>query len=229
MTVASSVDRRRCMRRAHRPVYLVCLILILSSTIHAQSTGRVLPLLTRADQVRKLTPDQAALGYRVRVRGVITDAVPSPDFFVQDSTAGVYVEGSRSGHFIHHFGDLIEVEGVTGPGKFAPVIQEVKSRVLGRAPLPKAHFYSFGELADGQLDSQWVRVRGIVRSVSIDRTSWRETTLAMRVASGGGQLTVRVPLAREQDFSSWIDSEVVLEGVCGSLFNAQRQLTAVLL
>lgn len=165
----------------------------------------------------------------MRVRGVVTDDVPAPDLFVQDSSAGVYVEGARPTVFTHHLGDLIEVEGVTGPGKFAPVIRETKSRVLGRGVLPQSRVYSFSELADGQLDSQWVRVRGIVRAASIDRTSWPETTVALRVASGGGQLNVRIPITHEQDFSSWIDSEVLLEGVCGSLFNAQRQLTAILL
>jgi len=179
--------------------------------------------------VRNLTPDEAASGHRVRIRGVITDDVPSPDFFVQDSTAGVYVEGARPANFIHHFGDLVEVEGVTGPGKFAPVVKEISYRVLGKGALPKTRIYSFSELADGQLDSQWVRVRGIVRTVSIDRTSWRETTVAIRIASGGGQLNVRIPIPAEQDFSSWIDSEVLVEGVCGSLFNTQRQLTAILL
>lgn len=201
----------------------------LSLAAGAQTSARSLLVLTRADQVRRLSPAEAALGYRVHVRGVITDDVPAPDFFVQDSTAGIYVEGSKSGHFTHHFGDLIEVEGITGPGKFAPVIQEISSRVIGHGSLPKSRIFSFDELSDGQLDSQWVRVRGIVRAVSIDRTSWRETTLAMRVASGAGQLIVRVPIPQEQDFSSWVDDEVSLEGVCGSVFNAQRQLTAVLL
>lgn len=204
-------------------------LLAFSLAAWAANSDRSLPLLTHADQVRQLTVEQAALGYRVRVRGVVTDDVPAPDFFVQDSTAGVYVEGAKSANFPHHFGDLIEVEGITGPGKFAPVIVETKSRVLGKADVPKTRVYSFDELSDGQLDSQWVRVRGIVRAISIDRTSWRETTLAMRVASGGGQVTVRVPIPSEQDFSPWIDSEVLLEGVCGSLFNAQRQLSAVLL
>lgn len=195
----------------------------------AQTPDHALPVLTHTEQVRQLRPEQAALGYPVRVRGVVTDDVPSPDFFVQDSTAGVYVEGARSTPFAHHFGDLVEVEGVTGPGKFAPVIVEKKSRIIGRATLPQSRIYVFSELAAGQLDSQWVRVRGTVRAVSIDRTSWPETTLAMRVASGGGQLIVRVPISVEQDFSNWIDTEVLLEGVCGSLFNAQRQLTAIML
>jgi signal transduction histidine kinase len=194
----------------------------------AQSTQPALPLLTRAEQIRQLTPEEAARGYPVRVRGVITDDVPSPDFFVQDATAGIYVEGSLSPRFNHRWGDLVEVEGITGPGKFAPVIREQKTRVLGKGTLPPTHIYPFSELADGQLDSQWAAVRGIVRSVSVDRTSWHETALAMTVASGGGRFSVRIPISREEDFSSWIDSDVLIEGVCGSLFNNQRQLIGVL-
>ncbi|MGZ4732073.1 MAG: sensor histidine kinase [Terriglobales bacterium] len=204
------------------------LLVVGAALASAQSNTASLPLLTHADQVRHLSAEEAALGYPVRIRGVITDDVPSPDFFVQDSTAGIYVEGSASPRFGHHWGDLVELEGVTGPGKFAPVIREQKLRVLGRGQLPQARVYPFIELAAGQQDSQWAQVRGIVRSVSIDRTSWPETVLAMTVASGDGRFNVRVPITREQDFSSWIDAEVAVEGVCGSLFNNQRQLIGVL-
>lgn len=194
----------------------------------AQSLSATLPLLTHADQVRHLSPEEAALGYPVHIRGVITDDVPSPDFFVQDSTAGIYVEGSTSPTFDHHWGDLVEVDGVTGPGKFAPVVREQSFRILGRGTLPQSRVYPFAELAAGQQDSQWVQVRGIVRSVSVDRASWPETVLAMSVASGDGRFNVRVPIQHEPDFSSWIDAEVAVEGVCGSLFNNQRQLIGVL-
>jgi len=204
-------------------------LLLFGLNLWAQAALQPLPVLTRADQVRRLTPEQAAQGYPVRIRGVITDDVPAPDFFVQDSYAGIYVEGSKLHSFAHHFGDLVEVEGITGPGKFAPVVREENLRVLGKGHLPKTRVYSFEELADGQLDSQWVQVRGIVRSVAIDHTSWREVTLAMHLAVGPGQLAVRIPIAEEHNFSRWIDSEILLEGVCGSLFNAQRQLSGVLL
>jgi len=199
----------------------------LSVVTWSQPATQALPL-TRADQIRQLSPEEAARGYPVQIRGVVTDDVPAPDFFVQDASAGIYVEGRLSPQFTHHFGDLVEVEGVTGPGKFAPVIKELKVRVLGKGTLPPTRIYPFSELAGGQQDSQWVGVRGIVRAVSIDRTSWHETVLAMTVASGGGRFTVRVPIQREEDFSSWIDSEVLIEGVCGSLFNTQRQLIGVL-
>ena len=195
----------------------------------AQKVDKPGPLLTEVSQVRQLTTEQAAAGYRVRIRGVVTMDVPAPDFFVQDSSAGVFVEGNTTRRFEHHLGDLIEVEGITGPGKFAPVIREESVRVLGKATLPGGILHRFDDLSDGQMDSQWVKVRGIVRSATIDRSSWHETTLALRVASEGGEFGVRVPIQREQDFSSWIDSEVLVEGVCGSLFTSQRQLSGVLL
>ena len=187
-----------------------------------------LPVLTSVDQVRRLTPDKAQLGYPVRIRGVITDDMPRPDFFVQDETAGIYVEGNPSLWPSHALGSFVEVEGVTGPGRFAPVIREQRLRVLGKKPLPKTHVYAFQELADGQKDSQWVKVRGIVRSVSIDRTSWPEAILAMNVSSGGSQFSVRARLGGSQDVSSWVDKEVLIEGVCGTLFNAERQLIGIL-
>jgi len=202
----------------------------LGAGAHAQlpPAAKTLPTLTHADQIRRLSPEQASLGYPVLIRGVITMDAPAPDFIVQDATAGIYVEGSVSPKYPHVLSQLVEIEGVTGPGKFAPVIRETKLRVLGQGALPKAQLFPFSELANGQQDSQWAQVRGIVRSAAVDRTSWREAALAMRIASGGGEFHVRVPIAREQDFSSWVDSEVLIEGVCGSLYNTNRQLTGIL-
>lgn len=202
--------------------------LLSGSSVSAQAGGKALPTLVHVDQIRRLSHEQASLGYPVRIRGVITMDAPAPDFFVQDATDGIYTEGSVSPRYPHLLGQLVEVEGVTGPGKFAPVIRESKLRVLGKGVLPKAQLFAFSQLAAGQQDSQWAQVRGIVRSATVDRSSWRETTLAMRVASEGGEFNVRVPINREQDFSAWVDSEVLIEGVCGSLYNANRQLTGIL-
>jgi signal transduction histidine kinase len=199
-----------------------------SGNISAQTAVKTPAPMTHADQVRRLTPEQAAMGYPVRVRGVITMDAPAPDFFVQDKTAGIFVEGSVTSKFTHRIGEFVEVDGVTGPGKFAPVIRETKLRVIGHQALPKAPLFPFSQLENGQQDSQWVQVRGIVRSAEVDKTSWREPTLALRVASEGGEFNVRVPIDHEQNFSSWVDSEVLIQGVCGSLYNADRQLTGVL-
>ena len=209
-------------------VVLVAGVVSVGAKVQSPPADKPLPALTHVDQIRRLSPEQASLGYPVVVRGVITMDAPAPDFFVQDATAGIYVEGSVSPKFPHLLSQFVEIEGVTGPGKFAPVIRETKFRVLAEGVLPKAQLFSFSELENGQQDSQWAQVRGIVRSAAIDRGSWQEPVLAMRVASEGGEFNVRVPITREQNFSSWVDSEVLIEGVCGSLYNANRQLTGIL-
>ncbi len=216
-------------QRVRNFLWLAAALLALYGCAAGQSAQPRLPLLTHADQVRRLSAEEASRGYPVRIRGVVTMDAPAPDFLVQDSTSGIYVEGNAAWSSAHILGQEVEIEGFTGPGKFAPVIRESKTRVLGKGVLPKARVFQFAELADGQQDSQWVRVRGIVRSASIDRTSWREMALALRVASGGGELQVRVPIPREADFSSWVDNQVLIEGVCGSFYNVNRQLTGILL
>jgi signal transduction histidine kinase len=220
--------RRTFLERRHASLLCCALAMVLSAIATAQSPQPKLTTLTRVQQIRTLRPEDAAQGYPVKIRGVITMDAPAPDFFVQDDTGGIYVEGSVSPSFPHALGEAIEIEGITGPGKFAPVIRETSTRRVGPGSLPRARLFQFAELSDGQQDSQWVQIRGIVRSASIDRSSWRETALALHVASGGGEFNVRVPILREPNVSSWIDREVLIEGVCGSLYNASRQLTGIL-
>ncbi len=170
------------------------------------------------------------MGYPVRLQGVITDDVPAPDFFVQDRSAGIYVEGSHRPAFEHHIHDFIEIIGITGPGRFAPVVKEISSRVLRTGmPMPATRIYEFSELANGGRDSQWIRIRGIIRSASIDRTTWSETTIALTVDSGGGQFKARIPLSKSGNLAPWIGREALFSGVCGSLFNQERQFVGVLL
>jgi hypothetical protein len=69
---------------------VVCLV-VFTAAVWAQTPNHPLPVLTHADQVRQLSPEQAAMGYPVHIRGVVTDDVPAPDFFVQDASAGISV------------------------------------------------------------------------------------------------------------------------------------------
>jgi len=217
---------RRACRWLRSSVVVLC-----SSCVPAWQARAATPLptLTHADEVRHLTPEKADLSYPVRIRGIITNDVPAPDFFIQDATGGVYVLGSHSKPFPHHLGDRIEIEGTTQAGGFAPVVREGSSTDLGRGALPRSPLYSFGELFGGQMDSQWAKIRGVVRSASIDRHSWHEPALVMTLAASGGEFEVRVPIFSSQiDITSWIGREVSIEGVCGSLFKVSHQLVGII-
>src|ERR1700749_642283 len=76
-------------------------MLCVSAWAQLPTAPKPLPTLTHADQIRRLSPEQASLGYPVLLRGVITMDAPAPDFFVQDATAGIYVEGSVSPKYPH--------------------------------------------------------------------------------------------------------------------------------
>src|SRR6187200_3444392 len=86
----------------------------------AQSTNLV---LTNASAILALTPDRA-FGQPVRVVGVVTAAQPDREwggrFFIQDATAGVFVENISTNQPLP--GDLLEVSGVSHPGGYAPII-----------------------------------------------------------------------------------------------------------
>lgn len=192
------------------------------------SAEDVLPILTKVSQIRHLSRDEAKRGYPVRIRGVITNDVPSPDFVVQDGSGGIYVLGSRDRSFVHRFGDYVEVEGITGQG-FAPVILEKNFRRIRTGTLPEARLYTVGQLMGGQMDSQWARVQGVVQSAFIDRASWHEPALNLSLIASGGEFEVRVPMFPGQlDPSAWVGNELVVEGVCGSLSNAAHQFIGLI-
>jgi signal transduction histidine kinase len=126
-------------------------------------------ILTNAEQVHKLTREQAAKGLPVLIRGVITCALPDPEFnaaVVQDRTAGIYIDrwdpplGPRP-----ELGGLVEVEGVTDPGEFAPRVHATRINWLGTGQLPTPVQPYWDQLINGSLDTEFVEIEGVVTTV----------------------------------------------------------------
>ena len=91
----------------------------------AGADARMQPLLTFGSEVHRLKRENAERGYPGEIRGVITCVVPEHQAFViQDATRGLYVEdhsGIRSAP--PQIGEFLEVEGLTDPSLFAPIIR----------------------------------------------------------------------------------------------------------
>lgn len=209
----------------HRiPIKPVCLSIFVAALMlacaPAFSAGAPLEELHTAQQVRQLTAEQAAKHYPVRLRGVVT-AYDAPLFyrFIQDETAGIYV-GDPGNLEPLVPGQLVEIEGTTNPGEYAPIIMPQKIKVLGPGTWPQAKPASFEELTSGQEDSQFVEIHGIVRSTAIDATKH----LIIDIATGGGRLAAYASNFPEAQLSELVDSSVRVRGVCVTLFNQQRQL-----
>ena len=200
------------------PAFLLCL---LSSAAIGQDVSEE---LRTAAAVRSLTVDEAQQQRRVRLRGVVTFFEENLySRFIQDETAGVYLfDSALPLHLLP--GQLVEVEGTTSPGEYAPIVVPKEIRVLGAAPLPEAKPASYEQLASGKEDSQFVEIAGIVRSVAFDETSQHHL---IEIATGGGRLSVyarQLPVESKDDLP---DSTVRVRGVCSTQFNHQRQLFAI--
>jgi signal transduction histidine kinase/CheY-like chemotaxis protein len=177
-------------------------------------------LLTTADQIHALPDKEARRGYPVRLRGVITFCSPALSFgFIQDPTGGVFVAPMRGAKV----GELAEVTGETGPGEFAPIVRKATVKVLGESAMPKPVSSSVEDLFTGAEDSQWVEATGVVRAITNDTTYAR-----LDVVAGGRRFYVLLSGFGDAPFPpALVDSVVRVRGVCGSLFNAKRQLVGV--
>ncbi len=132
-----------------------------------------LPVLTTAEQVHRLTREEAAKPYEAVIRGVIT--CPLPQFeavVIQDSTRGVYVSnvGASLGE-PPSLGELVEIEGVTDPGQFAPHLQARRIKRLGVGVLPQPVRSTWDQLINGSLDTQYVEIEGIVTMSRADQVT----------------------------------------------------------
>jgi|SRR5665213_2397080 len=203
--------------------------------LRAPAADAPLDVIRTAEQIRRLSSQQADLHYPVKLRGVITyfdDRIAMKSFrFIQDDTAGIYffvadstnslsLDGSTHSPSLHP-GQLVELEGVTGAGAFAPVVTAQHIRILGETNLPAAKPVSFEQLASGLEDSQFVEIRGLVRAVWFDQ---QFSNYIIELATGQGQLTMfatRLPVAQSEKL---VDCTVRAKGVCWSRFNIQRQL-----
>lgn len=187
----------------------------------AAGTG-VQPVLTNAAAVRELPPERAELRLPVRLSGVVTFGFDSYSCFVQDETAGIYV-GNGERFAALTAGDVVVVEGVSGAGYYAPIVQPTSVRVVGHTNLPPARRVSYEDLMAGSQDSQWVELEGLVRSAQADPAGQQ----ILDLATGGGTVTAFVTGSSESNLVRWVDSQVRIRGVCGTWFNKSRQLFGV--
>ena len=123
-------------------------------------------LLTTAAEVRRLKPSEARRHIPARIRGVAIYA-NSTAMVLQDSSGGVYV-GSRAGGWVRQprLGELWEIEGLTDPGDFSPVIIADTAVFFGDAALPEPIRPTRDQLMNGNLDAEYGELRGVLTSVS---------------------------------------------------------------
>jgi diguanylate cyclase (GGDEF)-like protein len=187
--------------------------------------GAALPTLTTAAAIHGLSPAQSKLRYPVRIRAVCVVCFPSwHGFFASDGATGVYVE-TKNQVLLNdrvHAGSIVEIEGVTGPGEFAPIVDQGVLRVLGEGKIPSARPVSLDRVSTGVEDGQWVELEGVVRSADISKGM-----LTFSLTSGRVQVDVITPDDGALRYLSLIDAKVRVRATAGPVFNRRRQLIGI--
>lgn len=156
-------------------------------TLEAASTSLT---LTNAEQVRRLTRQEADARQRVLIRGVITCTLPEfGAAVVQNGATGVYLNnlGPQSAD-MPKVGDLVEVEGITKGGDFAPLVQVVHITHLGTDQLPTPVHPYWDQMGNGSLDTDFVEIEGVVTAILPDGVTLRthDGKINVRVFETGG-------------------------------------------
>ena len=140
---------------------------------HAAGSAGERPLpLTRIADIRRLSHGEAAQALPVKVSGVCFWR-GARDLAIHDGEEGDWVGVGKAldGGLLDPAslpadiapGDRLEIEGVTDPGGYAPIILPKTIRKTGRMPLPEARRLPLEELLSGRADCQPVEVEGILQ------------------------------------------------------------------
>jgi len=188
----------------------------------ASRVGRRPPLLTTVAAVHDLPPEEAGAGYPVSLRATVTYYDPYwRTLFVQDRTAGIYVDLRGKPAIELRSGQQVRVDGVSATGDFAPTVREARIAVLGPGTMPAPDAPGIDELLSGHYDSRWVEVSGVVQAVSVEGMHG-----VLEMVEGTHQFRVHI-LEPPSSLGDLIDARVRVRGVANALFNQARQIIGI--
>ena len=162
-------------------------------------TTITLPLLTKIEEIHALSRVEAEKKYPFRVRGVITDSWEESGL-VQDDTRGIFFSGGDHSQFA--VGDLVEIQGFSAPGDFAPNLAAQRITRLGLGIMPEPARPTWDLLLNGAMDCQWVELKGIVTQIQTNH-------IILRMV--GGEMRLYQYLSQD-DWKPFLNALVCLRG-----------------
>ena len=196
-----------------------------SSSVPLSRVARLPSVLTQVSNILQLRPEEAAQQLAVRLRGVITYADPAwRNGYLQVRGDAIYVDLDPAQPPVQS-GQWVELTGRTSPGGFAPEVLSSHIEVLGVTNLPTPAQVDLEDLANGQFDSHWVEMEGLVRRM--DELSGH---VSLSLMTPKGRFKVIIPgFENKPPPTNLIDALVSVQGACTSELNVRGQLSGITL
>jgi len=149
---------------------MVPLVLVLSGAVGRLSAGPAVEPIHSVAAIRALSREDAAKALPVKLTGVVTYQ-GWENFVIHDGQASIFADfrfskakGLWQGQFpnIEELapGAGVEIEGVTDPGGFSPMVLVTRYRRIGAQTIPPPLRPALEKLLSGSANSQWVEVEG---------------------------------------------------------------------
>lgn len=190
-------------------------------TKNAETNLGTLPVLTSVDGIRPLKRNEAARGYPVKLRGVVTCVVQYQNgFVIQGERHGIYIVNLGATNDLPQPGNLLEVEGKTDRGSFAPIVRAQHFNFLGDGKLPEPVQPTWDQLLTGSLDDQWVELKGVVERAANHPVGYTNGWSRMMLHTRDGTLWVDVQMADSKGLEHYENALVRLRGCLFAVLNA---------
>ena len=221
-----------CFRRIGA-LLLACWLTSLPARAQAPAPDPRLPVLTSIMAIRALSQDDAARGYPVRVRATVThvDELAHGTLIIHDGALGQFVVNPAAAVPVPAWselrrGDVIEIDGRTERGGFAPNLLPSAIRRVSRAPMPQPKQIPFSAMLTGRHDCDYVEIAGVIQRAWLSSDP-KVRTLFADVAYGDGVVRAAFWDYGPADLARFIDARVRLRGNVGTLFGSTEQLRGV--
>ena len=209
-------------------------LVIAAAAAAQQATPEPLPVLTTIKAVRALSQDEGGKGYPVRVRATVThyDERGRSGLMIHDGHFGQFIVAPPNAAALASWrnlkrGELIEIEGRTERGGFAPNVVPDTIRHIGRAPLPAPKRIAYASMLTGRHDCDYVEIVGVVQRAWLSSDPKSIHTLFADVAFEEGVVRATFWDYSPADLERLIDARVRLHGNVGTLFGRTEQLRGV--
>jgi len=215
------------------PVVLLCTLfaavaLPSSLAAYAQPAANAtapLRTITSARQAHDLSSVEAKRAYPIHLQGVVTyfdtdTGTGNGALYIHDASGNIFVKIPGGVIKSLPIGSLVDVQGVSNLGGFAPVVDHARVKLIGKSRLPDyAPLASRTVLFSGGFEGQWIRVEGVVRSVT---DSGHLVTIELAMTDG----ILFATSLREAgaDYSALTDATVSIRGNEAPLYNTVGQM-----
>ncbi len=182
-----------------------------TNQLAGQTAPATIPTITTAAEIKMLPAEKVRQQLPVSIRGVVTAVLPAfiHGVVVQDSTGGIFISGQDS---TMRRGEVYQVDGVTGPGEFAPLVNARRVTHLGPGQLPRPLHPTWDQLFNGSLDTQYVEIEGVVSETHGQ---------GIEILTENGEVALDLNDFQPGDLEDYRNALVRIRGCAFAVFNPQ--------